>query len=430
MPFEIHTYRMLFLVSMQITECPATTRSRGLYLTKKTKTSMNGNSWTNRRRVGCMNMECITQHSGPIHYETYERTVQTEQVNQEYVTGIFNKAITELGGVDRVIGVVGDNEAKMRNAWKNIENDNPGVIAMPCSAHLGNLLMKDIAKDHWVNTILAKVQSISDHVLNHNFVLALFREKVSTHKELHNKDPKLPGKTRYGSKFTMIERLQELKVPLRELVVDERYEQCDAFSREIQQWFLSPNFWEHVAEVIAVLEPVYIFIRFADSRNPDVGKVYENFREVGIKILQSGSTNAESAHRHFLRRLNGTTRLVRFHHPAHSAAMLLHPHNWDVHFPEKYGAAEYGRIRADLVQIFGQVSKTPEAAVAALLQFDNEYKKKTLGTFQLPIIVNSAKLCPNAASWWEANACEIPELQYVATRVLSLAIKRSLLTSM
>ena len=176
-------------------------------------------------------MECITQHSGPIHYETYERTGQTEQVNQEYGIGIFNKAITELGGVDRVIGVVGDNEAKMINAWKNIENDNPGVIAMPCSAHLGSLLMKDIAKDHWVNTILAKVQSISDHVLNHNFVLALFREKVSTHKELHNKDPKLPGKTRYGSKFTMIERLQELKVPLRELVVDERYEQCDAFEK-------------------------------------------------------------------------------------------------------------------------------------------------------------------------------------------------------
>ena len=99
---------------------------------------LTGDGWTNRRRVGCMNMECITQHSGPIHYETYERTGQTEQVNQEYGIGIFNKAITELGGVDRVIGVVGDNEAKMRNAWKNIENDNPGVIAMPCSAHLGN----------------------------------------------------------------------------------------------------------------------------------------------------------------------------------------------------------------------------------------------------------------------------------------------------
>ena len=105
--------------------------------------------------------------------------------------------------------------------------------------------------------------------------------------------------------------------------------------------------------------------------------------------------------------------------------MQLHPYNWDANFAEKYGPAEYGRIRADLVQIFGQVSKTPEAAVAALLQFDNEYKKKTLGTFQPPIIVHSAKLCPNAASWWEANACEIPELQYVATRVLSLAIGNS-----
>ena len=146
-----------------------------------------------------MNMDCITQHSGPTHYNTYQRTASTEEVNHEYVTDIFNKAIQELGGPERVAGVVGDTEAKMRNAWKQIEIDNPGVIAMPCSGHIGNLLMKDIAKENWVHTVLSKVKAISDHVLNHSFVLALFREKVSTHKNLHNKDPKLPGKTRYGS---------------------------------------------------------------------------------------------------------------------------------------------------------------------------------------------------------------------------------------
>ena len=83
---------------------------------------LTGDGWTNRRRVGCMNMECITQHSGPIHYNTYQRTASTEEVNHEYVTDIFNKAIQELGGPDRVAGVVGDNEAKMRNAWKQIES--------------------------------------------------------------------------------------------------------------------------------------------------------------------------------------------------------------------------------------------------------------------------------------------------------------------
>ena len=386
---------------------------------------LTGDGWTNRRRVGCMNIECLTQHSGPIHYDTFQRTAATEQVNHQYVTDIFNKAIQELGGPDRIVGVVGDNEAKMRNAWKAIELDNPGVIAMPCSGHIGNLLMKDICKDNWVDTVLSKVKIICDHVLNHSFVLALFRQKVASHKELMNKDLKLPGKTRYGSNFTMIERAQELKVPLRELVVDERYENCDAFNREIQQWVLSPNFWEHVAEVIVVLEPVYTFIRFADGPKPDVGEVYEKFRDVGIKILQSGSTNAESAHRHFLRRLNGTAKLVKFHHPAHSAAMLLHPHHWDENYAAKYGPGEYAKIRADLVEIIGQVSKTPEAAVAALLQYDNEYKCKTLGSFQQPIIQQSAKMCPIAASWWEANACEVPELQYVAVRVLSLAIANS-----
>ena len=126
-----------------------------------------------------MNMECITQHSGPIHYNTYQRTASTEDVNHEYVKDIFIKAIQELGRPERVVGVVGGNEAKMRNAWKQIEIDNPGVIAMPCSGHIGNLLMKDIAKENWSHTVLSKVKAMSDHVLNRRFILALFREKVS-----------------------------------------------------------------------------------------------------------------------------------------------------------------------------------------------------------------------------------------------------------
>ena len=103
----------------------------------------------------------------------------------------------------------------------------------------------------------------------------------------------------------------------------------------------------------------------------------------------------------------------------------LHPYHWEENHTAKYGPAEYAKIRADFISIVGQVSKTPEATVAALLHFDHEYKNKTLGTSQQPIIQQTAKICPVAPSWWEANACEIPELQYVAIRVLSLAIANS-----
>jgi len=157
------------------------------------------------------------------------------------------------------------------------------------------------------------------------------------------------------------------------------------------------------------MEPVYSFIRFADGATPDVGKVYERFRALGKAILESGSTNATEAHRCYLVRLTGTARRIGLHHKAHSAAMLLHPHNWDVDFAAKY-PENFGAIRNDLVDIIEQVSVTPAAAAHALMQYDNEYKGKTLGSFRKPIIQAIASGCVFAPSWWESNACENPEL--------------------
>ena len=96
-------------------------------------------------------------------------------------------------------------------------------------------------------------------------------------------------------------------------------------------------------------------VSFHAIRNPHFQQAFSNLNSI-YKLI-SGSTNTESAHRNVVRRLNGTTRIIKFHHPAHSAAMLLHPHNWDENYPEKYGPAEFAKIRADLVQIIYQVSQ-------------------------------------------------------------------------
>ena len=48
------------------------------------------------------------------------------------------------------------------------------------------------------------------------FLLPFFIKKDQAHKELNGKDLVLDGKTRYGSKFTVGDRLNNLKVPIRE----------------------------------------------------------------------------------------------------------------------------------------------------------------------------------------------------------------------
>ena len=385
--------------------------------------AVTGDGMTNRRRVGCINVEALTRY-GPVHVDNHERKAQTEAVDADYVANIFNTSITELGGAARVVNIVSDNESKMRNVWELVKQAHPGVLSLPCSAHIGNLLMKDIGNIPRVKRLLVAVRGICDHVLNHSFPLALFREKVQAHKELNGKDLVLDGKTRYGSKFTMGDRLNDLKVPIRELAVDQRYEQCDAKDDAFVRHVLNADFWGHLERTLSIMEPVYMFIRYADGAKADAGIIFQEFRTMGERIRQAESNDAAAAYECFKKRLAGTNRKIGFHQPAHSAAMLVHPHNWDIDFAQVYPDA-YNQIRSDLVEVFSDISKSPEDTAIALLQFDNEFRNKTLGTFQKPVIQLTASQCVDAAAWWESYGNEIPQLQYIAVRLLSLGLANS-----
>ena len=123
-------------------------------------------------------------------------------------------------------------------------------------------------------------------------------------------------------------------------------------------------------------------------------------------------------------RIEGTPRKVAYLSPVHSAAMMLNPKNWDVDFVQLLGDREYARVRADFVGVLGKVFRTnPEAGMRALLQYDNEYKLKTLGYFASSLVQSSAKF--GNAMWWKSNGTAVPELQYCATLILSLKIANS-----
>ena len=148
-----------------------TTWKTGMLL--KGYVAVTGDGMTNRRRVGCINVEALTRY-GPVHVDTHERKAETEAVDADYVAKIFNTSITELGGAARVVNIVSDNETKMRNVWELVKQAHPGVLSLPCSAHIGNLLMKDIGNIPRVHRLLVAVCGICDHVLNHSFPLTLF----------------------------------------------------------------------------------------------------------------------------------------------------------------------------------------------------------------------------------------------------------------
>jgi hypothetical protein len=188
---------------------------------------------------------------------------------------------------------------------------------------------------------------------------------------------------------------------------------------------LSDNFWEHVGAATAVMSPAYFFVRDVDGNNCDIGGIFERIRQMGEEIQSCNTNDAAACSRLFEERLDGTSRKVGFHSPVHSAGMLLNPKNWEVNFQEKYGPVAYGQIRADLVDVVSKVSPDNDFATKALAQYDVEYKQKALGYFQSKLVISSALKISDGSSWWAANGALVPELQFVATRVLRMGIVNS-----
>jgi hypothetical protein len=385
--------------------------------------TVTGDGWTNTSGVGCKNIEAVTRH-GAVHIRTVARTADVVEENADYIANIFKTNIQQLGGVERVVGICTDNESTMRSVWEKLESDADlkGLVAVPCAAHLCNLLLKDLANMNWISTIIGNVKELVLHVKSHGHVLALFRSKATAHPTLQGKELQMPCVTRFGTYFTMLERTFLMKVALREMVVDASYESSRNYNKEITRKILSDDFWAHVEQAIQLMEPVYSLLRFVDG-NAQIGHVFDLVREVGEKISKVDSNDANRAFQLFMERLNGTTRKVAFHHPVHTLSMMLLPSNWDVDFAQKYGE-QYANMRLEFTATLRKMSRTVLDAANALVQYDQVYRQKQLPIFQDALVVASASIV-DPVTWWECNGHEMQELQHVAKRVLSLACSNS-----
>ena len=88
--------------------------------------------------------------------------------------------------------------------------------------------------------------------------------------------------------------------------MDQRYEQCDAKDDSFVRHVLNADFWEHLERTLSIMEPVSMFIRYADGAKPDAGKIFQEFRTMGERIRQAESNDAAAAYECFKKRLAGT----------------------------------------------------------------------------------------------------------------------------
>ena len=93
------------------------------------------------------------------------------------MSGVIQEQVHELGGTEKVVGLVSDNTNLMVCVWKILMARLDSFVCVPCLAHISNLLLKDIAKIYWIDRVLTQTKDVVLFFRSHDSPLSLFREK-------------------------------------------------------------------------------------------------------------------------------------------------------------------------------------------------------------------------------------------------------------
>lgn len=254
----------------------------------------------------------------------------------------------------------------------------------------------------------------------HQYSLFLWRE----HAKL---ELLLPGDTRFATNFIMSGQLGKEEAASGEVVADRRYMQWLDGTLEglkkgkkkyhtegiwVKNKINDPKFWEMNKLILTVVDPIVELLRLGDSELPIMGKVYNRMYLIQEKLADSTFAPAlKGAQRKEIAQIH-KDRWEYLHNHYHAAGYALDPEFVD---REQHKEAEVMTgLRAVIARIY---HNQPDKAAKARQQY-LVYKNRTQGTFGDTSIWADAEAMP-AHEWWELYGGEIPELQYIAMKVLS-----------
>jgi hypothetical protein len=125
-------------------------------------------------------------------------------------------------GCTKVVMVITDTCAVMQKAWVIVADEFPWMMCVPCVPHVTSLMMKDVAKIPEVAQLIKDETLVVGWFSNHQKPLAILRAKTLQVLQ-RRKELRKAGGTRFGTNTLVGERLQEVKAPLQQTVVDPEY---------------------------------------------------------------------------------------------------------------------------------------------------------------------------------------------------------------
>jgi hypothetical protein len=128
-------------------------------LLQKSFICLTSDAYTNVAMVNLINFEALTKY-GSVHVDTVQRTSMNMVKDAEYIASLVIEVVAKLGGVERVVGFVSDNENTMKSVWRILEERLDHFLTAPCVVHVTNLLLKDIGKLNWLEAVINQTKRL------------------------------------------------------------------------------------------------------------------------------------------------------------------------------------------------------------------------------------------------------------------------------
>ena len=260
--------------SLLTKEFARATEKLNLILRESDGLTLISDGWTNHRSEHIVNfvVKAIGRPS------VFFKSINTSGVSQtaKNVAEAICEVIDELGS-DKFVGVVTDNAANMRAAWRIIKDRYPHISAFGCAAHCLNLFVGDLLEPH--KDVIAEAGKVIKYINNHHHARAFFDNMRKTENE--GCSLSLPVPTRWYSHFNSLKSLMDSKYVLQK-VYDTHGAQMKTIgsaekSTTVLKLVRSPAFWDKVTIAMTLIEMPTNVIGKLEADDAPLSLVYHYF---------------------------------------------------------------------------------------------------------------------------------------------------------
>ena len=323
------------------------------------------------------------------------------------------KKIVRDVGPENVVQIVTDNGSNFKKACALLHEEYNHIVWQPCLAHTINLMLKDIGKWPEHDAMIKSAQRICSWMYNSNSLHAMMSKAIGGELVKWNA-------TRFGTNYMFLETFLRKKDQFMAWMVSPEFRNSRHFkSPEGQYAFRSLtalDWWNAMQSVIDDVEPLYIFLRFADhDKTPTLGEVlmeYQNTRQTYASKFAHDEARFRKITNDIIARRLVTVMMGTYV----QAACTLHPY---VNYVSGVTDGVLGDMKRGMEMMFDTTRATK-----ALQEY--EYFRRKYGEFGSDLAIRMARdRSTSPASWWSMFGSDTPTLQRAAMRLLSQCVSSS-----